>query len=84
MPVALYCTVFPDYGLDLFDKCVFGVVAEDFESSVVRVLKFLGVSELDDPGRDCNGAVRRRLIKTNFQENPVLQAGNRAEEGFVT
>lgn len=58
--------VFSDYGLDLFDKCVFGVVAGDFESSVVRVLKFLSVGELDSPGRGYNGAVRSRLIKTDF------------------
>jgi hypothetical protein len=62
----LELSVLSDYGLDFFDKCVFGVVTGNFEGPVVRVLKLLGFSKLDDPGRNRGGAVRSRLIKTDF------------------
>src|SRR5207248_1586255 len=65
-PRAFELAVFSDDGLDFFDKRVFGVIAGDIESSVVRILKFFGIGELDDPRRDWNGAVRSRLIKTDF------------------
>jgi hypothetical protein len=59
-------SVLSDYGLDFFDKGVFGVVAGNVASLVVCVLKFLGFSELDDLRRDCNSAVRSCLIKTDL------------------
>src|SRR5579864_7107500 len=62
----LELSVLSDYGLDFFDKCVFGVVTQNFEGSVVRVLKLLGFGKLDDPGRNRNNAIRSRLIKTDF------------------
>jgi len=68
--------VLSDNSLDLFDKCVFRVVAGDVEGSVVRVLKLLGFSELDDPRRNRNRAVRGRLIEADFQENSILETGD--------
>ena len=58
--------VFSNHSLDLFHESVFGVIAGDVEGSVVRVLKFLSIGELDDPRRDCDGAVRGRLIESDF------------------
>ena len=66
--------VFSNHGLDLFDKCIFGVIAGDIERSVVRVLKFSRIGELVDPSGNCNGAVRSRLVEANFQENSILEA----------
>ena len=66
--------VFSNHSLDLFHESVFGVVAGDVERSVVGVLKFLGLCELDDPGRNRNRVVRSRLIKANFQKNSILEA----------
>src|SRR6266851_1993767 len=63
----LELSVLSDDSLDFFDKRVFGVVTGNFEGPVVRVLKLLGFSELDDPGRNRNSAVRSRLIEANFQ-----------------
>ena len=83
-PRAFELAVFSDDRLDFFDKRVFGVVAEDVESSVVCKLKFFGIGELDDPRRDWNGAIRSRLIKTDFEENSIFETGNRAEVGLVT
>jgi hypothetical protein len=66
--------VFSNHSLDLFHESVFGVVAGDVGGSVVGVLKFLGLCELDDPGRNRNRAVRSRLIEANFQKNSILEA----------
>ena len=68
--------VFSNHSLDLFHESVFGVIAGDVEGSVVRVLKFLGIGELDDPGRNRNGAVRSRLIEANFQKNSILETSD--------
>ena len=48
-PCPLELAVFSNHSLDLFDESVFGVVAKDLEGSVVGVLKFLVLCELDDP-----------------------------------
>ena len=68
--------VFSNHSLDLFHESVFGVIAGDVEGSVVRVLKLLGLCELDDPGRNRNGAVRSRLIEADFQENSILETSD--------
>ena len=68
--------VFSNYRLYLFDKCIFGVVAKDVESSIVYISKLLGLCELDDPGRNRNRAVRSRLIEANFQKNSILEASD--------
>jgi len=68
--------VFPDYGLDLFDKRVFRVIAGDFDSSVVYVLKFPGVSELDYPRGDGNRVVRGRLIEADLQKDSILETSD--------
>jgi len=62
----LELSVLSDYGLDLFDKCVFGVVTRNFEGSVVRALKLLRIGELADPRGDCDGAVRCGLVESDF------------------
>lgn len=75
-PGTFELAVFSNYRLYFFDKCVFGVIAKDVESSIVHILKFLRMGELDDPRRDCNGPVRSRLIKADFQKNSILEASD--------
>ena len=65
-PGTFELAVLSNHGLDLFHESVFRVVARNFESSIVCVLKLLDFGEMDNPRRDCNGAVRGRLIKTDF------------------
>lgn len=69
-------TVFSNHSLDLFHESVFRVIAGDAEGSVVCVLKFLRVGELDDPRGNCDGAVRGRLIEADFQENSILETSD--------
>jgi hypothetical protein len=76
LPRSFELPIFSDDGLDFFDKRVFGVVAADVESSVVRILKFLRIGEVDDPRRDCNRAVRGGLIESDFQENSILESSD--------
>ena len=68
--------VFSNHSLDLFHESVFGVIAGDVEGSVVRVLKFLSIGELDDPRGDCDGSVRGGLIESDFQENSILETSD--------
>ena len=75
-PRPLELAVFSNHSLDLFHESVFGVVAGDVEGPVVRVLKLLGLCELDDPGRNRNRAVRSRLIEADFQENSILETSD--------
>jgi hypothetical protein len=78
-PSPLELAVFSNHSLNLFHERVFGVVAGDAEGSVVGVLKLLGVCEPYDPGRNRNSAVGSRLIKPDFQEYPVFEAGDRTK-----
>ncbi len=68
--------VFSNHSLDLFHESVFGVVTTDFGGSVVGVLKFLSIGELDDPGRNRNSPVRSRLIEANLQKNSILETSD--------
>ena len=68
--------VFSNHSLDLFHERVFGVIAGDGKGSVVRVLKFLSIGELEDPRGDCDGSIRSRLIEANFQKNSILEASD--------
>ena len=76
LPRHFELAVFSNHSLDLFDESVFGVIAGDGKSSVVRVLKFLSIGELEDPRGDCDGSIRSRLIEANFQKNSILEASD--------
>jgi hypothetical protein len=68
--------VFSNHSLDLFHESVFGVVTTDIGSSVVGVLKLLGLCELGDPGGNGNRAVRSRLIEASLQKNSILETSD--------
>jgi hypothetical protein len=72
-PSSFELAVFSNHSLHLFHESVFGVIAVDVEGSVVLILKFSSIGELDNPRGDCNGAVRSRLIEANFQKNSILE-----------